>query len=79
MKKIDLINELSCFNDDDEIFIAFPSGDYWGSVLAKEITEIKHEQVVWSDYHNTNKVVDDEKLEKGYYDEEELKEVVMLG
>lgn len=79
MKKIDLINELSCFNDDDEIFIAFPSGDYWGSVLAKEVTEITHEQVVWSDYHNTHKIVDDEKLEKGYYDDEELKKVVMLG
>ena len=79
MKKQDLIAQLSCFDDEDDICFAFPSGDYWGNFIAKEVSDITEEQVVWSDYHNSYKLVDEEKIEKGYYEKEDLKKVVVLS
>ena len=79
MKKQDLIAQLSCFNDEDDICFAFPSGDYWGRVLTREVTEITEEQVTWSDYHNSYKLVDEEDIEKGYYEDEDLKKVIVLS
>ena len=79
MKKQDLIAQLSCFDDEDDICLAFPSGDYWGRVLAKEVSEVSTEQVAWSDYHNSYKLVDEEDIEKGYYEKEDLKKVIVLS
>ena len=79
MKKQDLIAQLSCFDDEDDIYLAFPSGDYWGRVLAKEVSEVSTEQVAWSDYHNSYKLVDEEDIEKGYYEKEDLKKVIVLS
>lgn len=79
MKKIDLINLLSEFNDEDDICFAFPSGDYWGNVLAKDVSDITEEQVVWSDYHNSYKLIDEEKIEEGWYENDKMKKVVVLS
>lgn len=79
MKKQELIAQLSCLDDDDDICLAFPSGDYWGNVLAKEISDVSEEKVTWSDYHNSYKMVDEEDEEKGWYEDDELKKVIVLS
>ena len=79
MTKKDLIAELSRFNDEDEVCFAYPSGDYWGRVLLKEVSEVTEENAAWSDYHNSFKLVEDEDIDKGYYEEEELKKVVVIS
>lgn len=73
----DLINELSCFPKDKEVVLASPSGDFWGTIKALGITNVEVGNVTWSAYHNTDKIVDDDRLDR--YEKDELKEVVILS
>ena len=77
MTKAELIQELSCFGNDDEIRIGCPSGDYWGTLLAREVTAVEMAEVTESSYHNTFKVVDDDK--RDMYEPDELKKVILLS
>lgn len=73
----ELIEELEREDGDAEVCIAQPSHDYWGSVCARDVNNIELADVAWSEYHKTNKVIDDDHLE--HYEEEELKNVVLLS
>lgn len=77
MTKAELIQELSCFDNDDEVRIGCPSGDYWGTFLAREVTAVEQAEVAESSYHNTFKVVDDENRDN--YEPNELKKVILLS
>jgi hypothetical protein len=77
MKVRDLIRELSCFDDEQEVCIAQPSHDYWGTTCASEVNNIEIADVTWSEYHRKDKVVDDDHIE--HYEKEELKSVVLLS
>jgi hypothetical protein len=69
----ELIEYLEQFDGDQEVMIAQPSGDYWGTVCASEITEVEEQYIKYSDYHRKHKITDD-------IDEENptSKEVVIL-
>jgi len=77
MKVKDLKAQLSFFNDEQEVCFAFPSGDYWGTTQAKEVSNISEDKVAWSEYHNTHKVIDCDREDR--YEQDELKEVVILS
>lgn len=77
MKVAELRRQLSFFDDEQEVFFAFPSGDYWGTTQAHEVDEVSEEKVVWSDYHRTHKLVDEDREDR--YEDDELKEVVVLS
>lgn len=77
MKVKELIAKLQMENGEAEVCIAQPSHDYWGSLCAREVDNIELADVTWSDYHNTNKVVDDDHIDN--YEKEELKSVVLLS
>jgi hypothetical protein len=77
MKVKDLIQELSCFNPESEICIAHTAGDYWGTELANEVSRVETANVTYSNYHETNKIVDDDRLDN--YDQEDLKKVVVIS
>lgn len=77
MKVKDLIEELSCFDGEQEVCIAQPSHDYWGTTCASEVDHIEIADVTWSEYHRKNKVIDDDHIEN--YEKEELKNVVLLS
>lgn len=77
MTKAELIQELSCFGDDEEVRIGCPSGDYWGTFLAREVTAVETAEVTESSYHNTFKVVDDDN--RDMYEPDELKKVILLS
>jgi hypothetical protein len=72
-----IIDALSQFDPDTEVMTAAPSHDYWGTVTANKVGTIDTANVTYSDYHNTHKVVDDEKIYN--YDGDEVKEVVLLS
>lgn len=73
----ELIEELECFDKDKEIVIAFPSGDYWGTVCANDVESVEEGEIIWSEYHHTNKlIVDyDESLEGS----DDVKSVIVLS
>lgn len=77
MTKAELIKELSCFEDGEEVRIGCPSGDYWGTFLAREVTAVEMVEVTESAYHNTFKVVNDDKRDN--YEPDELKKVILLS
>ena len=77
MTKAELIQELRYFDNDDEIRIGCPSGDYWGTFLAREVTAVEVADVAESSYHNTFKVVDEDKRDN--YEPNELKKVILLS
>lgn len=77
MKVKDLIQELKCFNPKSEICFSYPSGDYWGTELANEVSRVETANVTYSNYHDTNKIVDDDRLDN--YDQEDLRQVVVIS
>lgn len=77
MKIKELIEELNSFDGEQEICFAFPSGDYWGTTIAKEVKYVERTKVIESSYHNTYKVVDSDKEDR--YDKEELRNVIMIS
>lgn len=77
MKVSELKQQLSFFDDEQEVFFAFPSGDYWGTTQAMEVGDLSEGKVAWSEYHRSHKLIDDEHEER--YDKDELQEVVVLS
>lgn len=77
MTVAELKQHLSFFPDDKEVVIASTSGDYWGTTIGKNVSDVSDGIVTWSEYHQTNKVVDEENLYR--YDKEDLSEVVILS
>lgn len=67
---------LSYFDDDQEVFFSFPSGDYWGTILAREVDDVNLGMVKWSEYHRACKLVDEDPDNRD--EDEELKEVLIL-
>ena len=61
-----LIDLLQDFDENMEVKFAYNFGDYWGTEVASNITEIDESQVRYSDYHRMDKVVDDENDEEFY-------------
>lgn len=77
MTKAEIIQALRCFEDNEEVRIGCPSGDYWGTFLAREVTSVETAEVTESAYHNTFKVVDDDKRDN--YEPDELKKVILIS
>jgi hypothetical protein len=64
-----LIEYLEECDPEAKVLFAYSSGDYWGSEVASEPDEVIEDQVVWSEYHRTWKVVSDEDDEDDEVDE----------
>ena len=70
----DLKELLSQFDDDQEVCLAYPSGDYWGTTLATEIRSVTLGNIMWYENRSTHKVANPDRN----YEDSELKEVVLL-
>jgi hypothetical protein len=64
-----LIEILQEMNQDDEVAFGYPSGDYWRTTIAKQITSVEEAATIYSEYHGANKV-DEEDAE--YDDDDKL-------
>ena len=62
----ELMESLEGFDPNMEVKFAYNYGDYWGTEVASNVTEIDEGQVRYSDYHRMDKVVDDENDEEYY-------------
>jgi hypothetical protein len=62
----ELMATLEDFDPNMEVKFAYNFGDYWGTEVASNVTEIDEGQVRYSDYHRMDKVVDDENDEEYY-------------
>ena len=60
MKVSELIELLQGMNQDDEVHLAQSSGDFWRTVIAPTVDEVFTGYVQYSEYHRTNKLVDED-------------------
>lgn len=56
----ELIDELQYFDSEMEVEISYPSGDYWGTQIAKPVNYAEEGTVKHSEYHRADKVVDED-------------------
>lgn len=47
------------YDDDLPVKFSYNYGDYWGTIVAKEIGTIEEGMTIPSSYHNMDKVVDE--------------------
>lgn len=79
MKPSELIELLKPFVDEEntdnelDILFGYDYGDHWHTTVAASITDVLETNVKYSNYHNMNKVVDNEEA-----DEEETTQVILL-
>ena len=55
----ELIKILSAEHPDDEVLFAYNYGDHWSTEVADPIEEVVKENIQWSEYQNTYKVMAD--------------------
>lgn len=68
----ELIEILKQFDGDMEVMTSAPSHDYWGTIQALDINSVNTALVTRSDYHNSDKVVED-------YNDDDTREVVLIS
>lgn len=60
MKVSQLIEMLQGCDPDMDVHFAYGAGDYWRTTVAPSVSQIGEAVVEYSQYHSTDKVVDDE-------------------
>ena len=68
----ELIDRLECFNPEIEVHFSYPSNNYWGTTLSRQVDTVKLAKVEYSEYYKASKVIDCD------YEEDEAKDVVIL-
>ena len=63
MTVAELRNMLADFDADMEVRFAYNYGDYWNTEVAADITDADVDQVQYSAYHRSDKVVDPDKYD----------------
>jgi hypothetical protein len=76
MKIGKLIDWLQQFDEDTDVYIAQPSHNYWGDVVAAKIADIDLADITYSDYHRAMQVVTNKDTD---VEEDDIKEVVLLS
>lgn len=77
MKVAELIEKLQEYDPDTAVHIAFPSGDYWKTILAPTVRSIDESFVKLSNYHDKPALVTDEDVEEKCYEDDQLPVVVL--
>lgn len=59
MKVGELIAALSKFDLESEVRVESPTGDYWRTHVAREVTDVRELATKWSDYSRADKIIPD--------------------
>ena len=74
----ELIEQLSQYPETSMVQFAYPYGDHWGTMVTEEIERIDQADVVYSDYHQKDKLVT-ERNEKYHENDKSKRRVVILS
>ena len=72
----ELINELEFYPDDMEVEFAYNYGDYWNTIVCREIKDIDKGFVEYSSYHRMDKLVEED--DEDEEEHEKKREVLIL-
>jgi hypothetical protein len=81
MKVAELIELLGYHSPDAEVHFSYGYGDHWRTEVAPAVSSVADGVVEYSDYHQMDKMVDDEDCydeETGDY-KEDVRKVVVIG
>ena len=73
MKVKDLMRDLEDMNPEAEVHFAYCYGDHWRTEVAPAISRVDEGMVAYSQYHQMDKMIDDDS------DEETVRRVVVLS
>lgn len=68
MKVSELIEHLQQYDGEVTVHVAYPSGDYWKTVLAPTVAHVDQGFVKLSNYHDKPALVTDEEAEEELYE-----------
>ena len=72
MNVAQLIEQLQDLDQEAEVHFAYNYGDYWRTEVAPKITRVSEGMVAHSDYHQMDKLIEDDS------DEEDVRRVIVL-
>ena len=61
MKVKELIEALQHCDDNDDVHIAYPAGDYWRNTLAPALRRVEDGEVEYSGYHRCDQLITEDK------------------
>jgi hypothetical protein len=73
MKVSELIEMLKDFDEDAQVHFNYGYGDYWRTQVAPAVCQVFDGMVVYSDYHQMDKLIEDDS------DEEAPRRVVVIA
>lgn len=77
MTKKQLVEALDNYEDDDEVYFAYNSGDYWNTIVVKAVSVTENTEIKWSAYHDQYQI---DETGEGYEDSDyPNKRVVVLS
>ena len=79
MQVSDLIDLLKDFDPNLEVHFVYPSNDYWRTVLAPAVNHVGDGIVKHTDYHRTDKLMDENEMYEEEGDYEGTRRVVVIG
>lgn len=71
----ELMEYLSDFDDDKEVFFQHSSMDHWNTQLASSVENVEIGYIEFSNYHRQNKVKDIEDTD----DQDDAKEIILIS
>lgn len=73
----ELIEQLQDMDPETEVMFQYNYGDYWRTEVAQEVGSVRHDEVVYSEYHRMHKLIDEGNCDDD--DGQEVKRAVILS
>ena len=79
MQVKDLIDQLQNMNPEAEVHFSYNSGDHWRTKVAPKVNFIEEGIIKYSDYHRTDKLMDENDMYEDEGDYDGTRRVVVIG
>jgi hypothetical protein len=79
MKVQELIEQLKSMNPDAEVHFTYNYGDHWRTQVAPSVDQVFEGVVKRSEYHGTDKLMDEDDMYEDEGDYKDTRRVVVIG
>ncbi len=79
MKVQELIEQLQSMNPDAEVHFSYSYGDHWRTRVAPSVDQVFEGVVKHSEYHGTDKLMDEDDMYEDEGDYKDTRRVVVIG
>jgi hypothetical protein len=79
MQVFQLIKQLQCLDPHAEVHFSYNYGDHWRTKVAPKVGEVFEGLVKYSDYHRTDKLMDENDMYEDEGDFDGTRRVIVIG